>query len=197
MDPYKILGLPADASIGDIKKAFRQLARECHPDRTQGDPELADRFKQVRQAYELLIDPEKRDALDRGRARQRAQRNASADAFYRHTGKRPPDSGAPRAAPPPRAGSPGSVPPPVRPTTGSDVHTRCVIDPGVASAGGMVDATYHRLEHVAGWRPGMRTRSTERVEHTARFSVPAGTENGATVCVPGQGNAGQIGRAHV
>jgi molecular chaperone DnaJ len=63
-DYYELLRVRRDASADDIKKAFRQLARQLHPD-TNPDPEAAERFKQVAQAYEVLSDPEKRARYDR------------------------------------------------------------------------------------------------------------------------------------
>jgi DnaJ-class molecular chaperone len=62
-DPYAILGVPKSASDEDIRRAFRKLAKELHPDVTRGTDE---RFKKVSSAYEILGDPEKRRAFDRG-----------------------------------------------------------------------------------------------------------------------------------
>lgn len=64
-DYYEILGLPRDATTEEIKRAYRRLARECHPDVNQGDPGAEARFKQVASAYEVLSDPQKRSRYDR------------------------------------------------------------------------------------------------------------------------------------
>lgn len=64
-DLYKLLGLQRDASIEDIKKAYRQLAKRHHPDRTQNNPRDTEIFKAVSVAFATLSDPEKRAEYDR------------------------------------------------------------------------------------------------------------------------------------
>jgi molecular chaperone DnaJ len=67
-DYYEILGVARDASDADVKKAFRALARELHPD-VNDAPEAEQRFREVAEAYEVLSDPERRRTYDRfGRA---------------------------------------------------------------------------------------------------------------------------------
>jgi DnaJ-class molecular chaperone len=65
-DPYSILGVARGATESDIKKAYRKLAKELHPDTNQDNPKAADRFAQVTNAYDLLSDKEKRARFDRG-----------------------------------------------------------------------------------------------------------------------------------
>ncbi len=62
-DPYATLGVSKNASEEDIRRAFRKLAKELHPDISKGNEE---RFKKVSSAYEIVGDPEKRKAYDRG-----------------------------------------------------------------------------------------------------------------------------------
>jgi molecular chaperone DnaJ len=65
-DHYKILGVGKNASEEEIKKAYRKLARQYHPDRNAGDKQAEERFKQISQAHDVLSDPDKRKAYDRG-----------------------------------------------------------------------------------------------------------------------------------
>jgi molecular chaperone DnaJ len=65
-DYYKILGVGKGASDEEIKKAYRKLARQYHPDRNHGDKKAEERFKEISQAHDVLSDPEKRKAYDRG-----------------------------------------------------------------------------------------------------------------------------------
>ena len=67
-DYYKVLGVGKNASEEEIKKAYRRLARQYHPDRNSGDKVAEERFKEISQANDVLSDAEKRKAYDRGGA---------------------------------------------------------------------------------------------------------------------------------
>jgi molecular chaperone DnaJ len=64
-DYYQLLGVPRDADLEQIKKAYRKLALQHHPDRNEGSSEAEERFKEITQAYEVLRDSEKRALYDR------------------------------------------------------------------------------------------------------------------------------------
>ena len=64
-DYYEVLGVERGASATEVKRAFRGLARELHPDVNAHDPEAEEKFKAAAEAYEVLSDPEQRQAYDR------------------------------------------------------------------------------------------------------------------------------------
>src|SRR5262249_54496750 len=64
-DPYEVLGVARDADDSTIKKAFRKLARELHPDVNKHDPDAEEKFKEAAEAYEILSDAERRATYDR------------------------------------------------------------------------------------------------------------------------------------
>src|SRR5690625_1546846 len=63
-DYYEVLGVARDASEAELKKAYRRLAMRYHPDRNAGDVAAEDTFKEVKEAYEVLIDRQKREIYD-------------------------------------------------------------------------------------------------------------------------------------
>ncbi len=75
-DYYKILGVGKNASEEEIKKAYRKLARQYHPDRNPGNKQAEERFKEISQAHDVLSDAEKRKEYDRGTGPLRRLRHA-------------------------------------------------------------------------------------------------------------------------
>jgi molecular chaperone DnaJ len=65
-DPYAVLGVDRKASADEIKKAYRKLARQYHPDRNPDDASAEERFKEIQSAYDIVGDPDKRKQFDRG-----------------------------------------------------------------------------------------------------------------------------------
>ena len=65
-DYYNILGVPKEASLKEIKEAYRKLARKYHPDTKPDDKEAEEKFKEISEAYEVLSDPKKRQQYDQG-----------------------------------------------------------------------------------------------------------------------------------
>src|SRR3712207_8874519 len=112
-DLYAVLGVSKEATPEEIKKAYRRLARDLHPD-VNPDPETQERFKEVTAAYEILSDPEKRQRYDAGPDAFGGGFGSFGDIFEAFfgagmggmgggpPGPRPPGGpGAPRAAPAP------------------------------------------------------------------------------------------------
>lgn len=88
MDPYEVLGVARNATDEDIRRAFRKLAKELHPDLNPQDKTATDRFKKVSAAYEIIGDPPKRQLFDsgqidaRGEPRRGYQQNGSGAASH-------------------------------------------------------------------------------------------------------------------
>ena len=80
-DYYGILGVVVDADKSVLKSAFFRLAKELHPDKTGGDLQKAEKFKEVREAYEILSSPELREQYDRAHLSTRSTTQASASTY--------------------------------------------------------------------------------------------------------------------
>ena len=64
-DPYRVLGVSPDATDAEIKRSYRKLARQHHPDRNPGDAASEGRFKEIQAAYDKIETPEKRRKFDK------------------------------------------------------------------------------------------------------------------------------------
>jgi len=80
-DYYSILGISKTASAGEIKKAYRKLALKYHPDKTEGDKALEDKFKKISEAYAVLSDPKKKNQYDTYGSADFQQRFSQEDIF--------------------------------------------------------------------------------------------------------------------
>src|SRR3546814_6512837 len=88
-DPYKLLNVDRAASQDDIKRAYRKLAKELHPDINPGNKAVEQKFKEISQAYSLLGDAEKRKRFDQGEIDASGQETPWKGGFYRsHAGTR-------------------------------------------------------------------------------------------------------------
>src|SRR3546814_1184656 len=95
-DPYTVLGVARGASHEDVRKAYRKLAKELHPDRNPGNDAAADRFKEISAAYDILDDADKRGKFDRGEIDASGQpraRGCSGGAYRPSGGARGPGEG--------------------------------------------------------------------------------------------------------
>ncbi|ANT63432.1 molecular chaperone DnaJ (plasmid) [Salipiger sp. CCB-MM3] len=88
-NPYDVLGVSKTASADEIKKAYRKIAKESHPDLHPGDGTAEARFKAAGAAFELLKDPEKRARFDRGEIDASGQERPQERQFYRDFAEQP------------------------------------------------------------------------------------------------------------
>jgi molecular chaperone DnaJ len=200
-DLYGVLGVTKDASAQDVKKAFRALAKELHPDVAGNDPAKAARFREVATAYETLGDPDKRAAYDRMRTRRAQPRGRTWPGGFDFGGDQP------RQRPPPpqgdldlediftdfnasdfgfgNRGPKGG--PRTEPRPGRDITVGVDIPGHVATRGGTVTVSYTRLKRV-------ESGSTLiRVDELTDLRIPPGTNHGDTLRLERMGDAGENG----
>jgi curved DNA-binding protein len=210
MDHYAVLGVDPTATTPEIKKAFRQIARECHPDVAGNDPVAAERFKAARRAYEALVDPVERSRHDRRRDPRPAP--FGGPGFWdRMQDVGPSPARGANAGSDTRndldlddifndfgvagfgfGGSGGTTRrhasrPPPAPRQGRDVFVRVRVEGELAWQGGTVPVRFRRL------RPATEGGTLERAQETVELRVAPGTPNGAVVRVPRMGDVGQGG----
>lgn len=189
-DYYNVLGVQRGASADEIRRAYRKLARENHPDVKPDDEKAAEKFKQVQEAYSVLSDAEKRSKYDRfGHAAFQGKGSNGGSAW---TGSGPIDlgelfggaggvdlgdifggafgSGAFGGARTRRHASP-------RPQKGRDAETSIEIPFTTAAEGGTYDLTVSA------------SGKTERLS----IRIPAGIESGKSIRLSGQGHPGSNG----
>ncbi len=157
-DPYDVLGVQRDASEQQIKKAFRQLARELHPDVNAHDPQAEEKFKEAAEAYEILSDGERRATYDRygheglrsgGYAPNFEGFGSIGDLFDAVFGGAGPFGG--------RSG----------PAAGEDAAVAIELDLGEAATGARVEVSFEAIErcehcHGNGAEPGTPIETCER-----------------------------------
>ena len=176
-DFYKILGVGKSASADEIKKKYRSLARELHPDKTKGDSALEEKFKAVSEAYDILSDGKKRAEYDQARemferggmrAPQGGQNFQGGDFGDMFGGGNPQDIFANLFGGGGRRG----------PRKGQDLQTEATITFKEAAFGTTLEL---RLSADGGPSQNVSAR------------VPAGVNDGAKIRVKGKGSMGDAG----
>ena len=176
-DFYKILGISKSASGDEIKKKYRSLARELHPDKTKGDTAMEEKFKAVSEAYDILSDGKKRaeydqarDMFERGgmRAPQGGQNFQGGDFSDIFGGGNPQDIFANLFGGGGRRG----------PRKGQDLQT---------------EATITFKEAAFGTTLELRLSADGGPSQTISARVPAGVNDGAKIRVKGKGSRGDAG----
>jgi molecular chaperone DnaJ len=178
-DYYEVLGVSRTAEDGEIKKAFRRLARELHPDVNSQDPDAEEKFKEAAEAYEVLSDGERRATYDRyghdglrsgGYAPNFDAFGSVADIFDAFFGGGGPFGG----------GRPGG------PEQGGDVAVAAEIDLSQALTGAAVEVSYEaivRCEHCKGngAEPGTPIETCDRCGGSGQVRSVARTPFGQVV----------------
>ena len=188
LDYYKVLGVSREAKDNEIRKAYKKLARENHPDARPDDPQAREKFVQVQEAYAVLSNSEKRDQYDRfGSAFEAGGRPRT---WAAGTGGVPPfdfsnifggkfDLGDLFSGRGQAGGFGGAGPrgPAVQPAKGQDVRLEAEIPFTVAAEGGTHDLLLQR------------NGKSERLS----VKIPAGVDSGSVIRLTGQGEPAQPG----
>ncbi len=177
-DPYEVLALAREATEQEVKKSFRRLARELHPDVNAHDPQAEEKFKEAAEAYEILSDPERRATYDRygheglrsgGYAPNFDGFGSIGDLFDAFFGGSSPFGG--RSA---------------GPAPGGDVAVAVEIDLGQAAQGATVEVAFDAIErcehcHGNGAEPGTPIETCERCGGAGQLQAVTRTPFGQMV----------------
>ena len=194
-DPYRTLGVSKDAPHAEIKRAFRKLARQYHPDRNPDDSAAEERFKAVQNAWEKLETPEKRRQFDE--EQQMKQVFGGMGGMPGGAGGMGLDDllrqvmgGATRPQPSPFAGKQRTAPP--QGIKGADISAPLDIDIERALEGGKVQFTHNRLVRCSECNASGCVHCTNlgvrRKKTRLTLTVPKGAKHGQQLKLPKMGN---------
>ncbi len=199
-DPYEVLGVPRDADADAIKKAYRKLAKQLHPDLNPGDAAIERKFKDVSVAHDLLSDPEKRGRFDRGEIDASGADRPTRGRRSAHAGA---DSGTGRA----RGGFSGLNPDDLfdeilrgnmRRGFGAGADPRTA---GAAPKRRGADINFSVTVDFVAAAVGNKRRLTLPDQRTLDIVIPPGTDEGTQLRLVGQGqpspNGGIPGDAYI
>lgn len=202
-DYYKLLGVSRDASQGDISKAFKKLARKCHPDLNPNDCKAEARFKDINEAYEVLRDPEKRKLYDSFGQNWQHGQNFQPPPGYENVRFHFGGAGGPGQGFDAGGfsdffetlfggaggfGGGGFGGGRRRPARGQDVEAGLELTLEEAYSGGTKTLTLHEPDFSSDGRPIQNTK-------TLSVNIPAGVRDGARIRLAGQGGPGFGGAA--
>ena len=180
-DPYAVLGVAKDASAEEIRRAYKRLAKEFHPDLNPGKPEAEERFKEVSAAFDLLGDADKRGRFDRGEIDASGAERPS-HGFYRQYA----DAGGGQRY----HSSAGYQDFGDMSDLFADLFRR---EGGRGAAGGSFrggDVRYHLTIEFLQAAVGGKTRVTLPEGKSLDLTIPAGVTDGQVLRLKGQGMAG-------
>ena len=173
IDPYEQLGVPRSADAETIKRAYRKLAKQLHPDLNPGNAGVERRFKDISAAYDLLSDPDKRARFDRGEIDGHGNERATFRRGHRASGRAPSEAEEMwemfRQA---RQGAAGA---------------------GAGARRRGPDVTYSITVDFVAAATGSKRRITLPDQRTIEVTVPPGTADGTQLRLKGQGQAGPDG----
>ena len=175
-DPYEILGVPRSASEADIKKSYRRLVKETHPDLHPGNAQVEQRFKELSSAYDLLSDKKKRARYDRGEIDAEG-RERPEYAFHRAYGDAGRGAGASSSA-----GGGFSA---------HDIFDELFGRTSMRTKGANISYTLS-VDFLEAARGGKR-RVVMSNGRSLEVNIPPGTEHGHTLRLKGQGLPGMGG----